>query len=196
MKDAASPLILIGMFDSPFVRRVAVSMHLLNIAFEHRNWSVGADFERIRQHNPLGRVPTLLLEDGTALIESGAILDYLDDRVGPAKALLPATGEARRTALQIMAIAGGAAEKAVLQVYETVFRPAQKRHEPWVARCRLQMLSALNELETRAAAVGDGAWLAGPHLSQADITVACIFSFLDQAMGLRADAAAPAPTVA
>jgi len=63
-------LILIGMFDSPFVRRVAVSMNLLGIAFEHRNWSVGKDFELIRQFNPLGRVPTLVQPDGEALIES------------------------------------------------------------------------------------------------------------------------------
>ncbi len=79
-------IILIGMFDSPFVRRVAVSMHLLGIPFEHRNWSVGKDFERIREFNPLGRVPTLVLDDGEALIESAAILDYLDDFVGPARA--------------------------------------------------------------------------------------------------------------
>ena len=59
-------MILIGMFDSPFVRRVAVSMNLLGIAFEHRNWSVGKDFELIRQFNPLGRVPTLV--DGGGML--------------------------------------------------------------------------------------------------------------------------------
>ena len=75
-------MILIGMFDSPFVRRVAVTMHWLGIQFEHRNWSVGKDFERIRQFNPLGRVPTLVLPDGEALIESSAILDFLDELAG------------------------------------------------------------------------------------------------------------------
>jgi drug/metabolite transporter (DMT)-like permease len=77
-------MILIGMFDSPFVRRVAVTMNLLKIPFEHRNWSVGKDFDRIREFNPLGRVPTLVLDDGESLIESAAILDYLDDLVIPA----------------------------------------------------------------------------------------------------------------
>ena len=62
-------MILIGMFDSPFVRRVAVSMQLVGKTFEHRNWSVGKDFERIREHNPVGRVPTLVLDDGEALPE-------------------------------------------------------------------------------------------------------------------------------
>ena len=76
-------MILIGMFDSPFVRRVAVSMHLLGIAFEHRNWSVGKDFELIRQFNPLGRVPILVQPDGETLIESAAILDLLDEYAGP-----------------------------------------------------------------------------------------------------------------
>ena len=57
-------MILIGMFDSAFVRRVAISMNLYGMAFEHRNWSVGPDFDRIRQYNPLGRVPTLVLPDG------------------------------------------------------------------------------------------------------------------------------------
>jgi glutathione S-transferase len=75
-------MILIGMFDSPFVRRVAVSMNLLGIPFEHRNWSVGRDFELIRQFNPLGRVPALVQADGDTLIESSAILDFLDEQVG------------------------------------------------------------------------------------------------------------------
>ena len=89
-------MILIGMFDSPFVRRVAVSMTLLEISFEHRNWSVGKDFELIRQFNPLGRVPALVLADGESLIDSTAILDFLDDSVGPERALLPSTGKERR----------------------------------------------------------------------------------------------------
>ena len=82
-------MILIGMFDSPFVRRVAVSMNVLGVAFEHRNWSVGKDFELIRQFNPLGRVPTLVQPDGEALIESSAILDFLDECAGPERALMP-----------------------------------------------------------------------------------------------------------
>src|SRR6202167_3570559 len=96
-------MILIGMFDSPFVRRVAVSMNLLEIPFEHRNWSVGKDFELIRQFNPLGRVPALVLADGESLIDSAAILDFLDDSVGPERALLPRPGKERRDALRVVA---------------------------------------------------------------------------------------------
>jgi glutathione S-transferase len=89
-------VLLIGMFDSPFVRRVAISMQWLDIGYEHADWSVGRDFDRIRQHNPLGRVPTLVLDDGEVLAESAAILDYLDDRVGPARALPQDASVARR----------------------------------------------------------------------------------------------------
>ena len=67
-------------------------MKLLDIPFEHANWSVGKDFDRIRRYNPLGRVPTLVLDDGEALMETTAILDYLDDRVGAERALLPRSG--------------------------------------------------------------------------------------------------------
>src|ERR1700744_2943766 len=118
---------LIGMFDSPFVRRVAVSMNLLKVAFEHRNWSVGKDFELIRQFNPLGRVPALVQTDGDTLIESAAILDFLDEAAGPSRALLPRSGGQRREALRIIAIAVGGAEKGLTQVYDPAFRPPENR---------------------------------------------------------------------
>lgn len=180
---ADRPMILIGMFDSPFVRRVAVTLVILGIAFEHRNWSVGKDFDRIREFNPLGRVPTLVLPDGEALADSAAILDHLDQTVGVARALLPPAGRARRDAQRFMALAAGAAEKGVLQIYERVFRPEDKRHEPWTARCRTQMHGALAELE-RAAALRAAGWLIGDALTQADVTVACVMTFLHEALAV------------
>ena len=171
------------MFDSPYVRRVAVSLRLLGFDFEHRNWSVGADFERIRAHNPLGRVPTLVLDDGEALADSVAILDWIDETAGPDRALLPPRGAARRQALQLMALATGAADKGVAQLYEGAFRPAEKRHEPWVARCRTQMQAALDQLE-RACADAPGTWLLGETLTQADITLTAVSTFLHEALQL------------
>ena len=85
-------MLLIGMFDSPFVRRVAITMKLLELPFEHANWSIGRDFDRIREYNPLGRVPTLVTAGGESLMESGAILIYLGDKTGK---LLPKSGEPR-----------------------------------------------------------------------------------------------------
>jgi glutathione S-transferase len=182
----ATEAILIGMFDSPFVRRVAVSMKLLWVPFEHRNWSIGKDFQLIRQFNPLGRVPTLVQPDGEALFESGAILDYLDERVGPERALLPGSGEPRRESLRIMAAAIGAAEKGVSQVYESAFRPPEKRYRPWVERCHTQMHAALAQLD-RACQSRNGDWLIGSSLSQADITSTCVYTFLSDALGINRD---------
>ena len=177
------------MFDSPFVRRVAVSMNCLGVDFEHRNWSVGRDFELIRQFNPLGRVPTLVQPDGEALIESNAILDFLDDCAGPERALMPASGKNRRTALRMMAIATGAAEKGVAEIYETVFRPPEKRHRPWVERCRTQVHAALAELD-RLCQARSTQWLIGDRMTQPDITVACVFTFLVEALALEGTAEA------
>lgn len=179
---------LIGMFDSPYVRRVAVSMKRLGLPFEHRNWSVGADFDRIREFSPLGRVPVLVLDDGSALVESGAILDALDDLAGPSRSLLPATGTLRREALRLMSLAVGAGEKAREQVYERMVRPPEKYHEPWVVRCRDQMHGALGELERSCAHRGPSGWLVDDRFTQADITVACICTFLSDSLDALADA--------
>jgi glutathione S-transferase len=175
-------MLLIGMFDSPYVRRVAVGMHLCGIAFEHAPWSVGAEFERIRKYNPLVRVPTLVLDSGEVLLESAALLDYLDELVGPEQALLPRAGRERRSALKLMALAGGAADKGREQIYERAFRPADKRHDPWLARCRTQMHGALGELERHASERGAGRWLIGERLTHADITLVCAFTFLCDAL--------------
>jgi glutathione S-transferase len=181
----SKPLVLIGMFDSPFVRRTAVSAALLGIPYEHRNWSVGSDFDRIRSFNPLGRVPTLVLGDGEALIESAVILDYLDEMAGEARALVPRSGSERRQVLRIIALASGAAEKGVAQIYERAFRPEEKRHPEWVARCASQMHGALAELD-RVATACSGTWLVGDQMSQADVTTTCVFTFLREALAIDA----------
>jgi glutathione S-transferase len=84
-----TPMILIGQFDSPFVRRVGIALRLYDLPFEHRPWSTFGDADKIAPYNPLRRVPTLLLDDGEVLIESTAILDHLDEKVGPSRAAGP-----------------------------------------------------------------------------------------------------------
>lgn len=171
-------MLLIGMLDSPFVRRVAVSLKRLGLDYEHGNWSVGRDFERIRQYNPLVKVPTLVLDEGEVLSDSAAILDHLDDLAGPERALLPASGAVRRQALQLMVLATGACEHARDLLYERAMRPPEKQYEPWCERRRLQLQGAVAEMERRVAARADQPWLLGATLTQADITVACAFAFL------------------
>jgi glutathione S-transferase len=177
-------MILIGMFDSPFARRVAISAALLHLPFEHRNWSVGRDFDRIREFNPLGRVPALVLDTGETLIESTMILDYLDDQAGPARALLPTSGVARRQAQRYIALATGAVDKGIHVVIERVFRPADKHHAAWTDRCRLQVHGALTELDRLCVTTGDREWLLGPVMTQADVTLASYVTYLRDAMPL------------
>jgi glutathione S-transferase len=162
-------------------------MKLLEMPFEHANWSVGRDFDRIRHYNPLGRVPTLVTEEGDRLMESAAILDYLDELAGPQRALLPRSGRDRREALNLMAMATGAAEKGVLQLYERAFRPEEKRHPPWVDRCRLQMSSSLAAIDRHLGERGVSQWLVGKQMTQADITVVCVYTFLNDALKVAAD---------
>ena len=133
-------------------------------------------------------MPTLVTNEGQTLMESGAILDYLDELAGPERALLPRSGPARRQALNLMAMATGAAEKGVLQIYERVFRPESKRHEPWVERCRLQMSASLGAIDHYLGERGVSQWLVGKRMTQADITAVCAFTFLDDALRVAADA--------
>ncbi len=178
-------MILIGMYDSSYTRRVAIAMALYGMPFEHRAWSVGRDFDRIREYSPLGRAPTLVLDDGEVLTESAMMLDYLDDVVGPQRALMPATGLARRDAQRLIALATGAIDKAVLIVLERIFRPVEMHSEPWLSRCRVQVEGALHELENACAARASHDWLIGDAMTHADIAVACFTTHLREALPLE-----------
>src|SRR5580704_12911183 len=106
-------MILIGQYDSPFVRRVAIAMRLYGVGYQHRPWSTFGDGDRLAPFNPLRRVPTLVLAAGEVGIDSAASLDHLDAIAGPAKALIAQSGPARRQALKVCALATGLADKAV-----------------------------------------------------------------------------------
>jgi glutathione S-transferase len=163
-------MILIGQYDSPFVRRVGIALQLYGLAYEHRPWSTFGDAELIAPFNPLRRVPTLVLDNGEVLIESGAILDYLDEVVRPERALIADSGEARRHALKVCALATGLADKAVALFYEQVLHQATS--DRWVARCRAQIGDSLTALEASRAALDTPFWF-GDAIGHADIAVAC-----------------------
>lgn len=165
---------LVGQYDSPYVRRVAVSLHLLGVPFTRNPISVFADAAEMARINPLGRVPSLVLDGGEVLIDSAAILDHLDETVGPERALLPPSGPERRRALRITALATGAIDKAGAIVYERLLRPAEKVHEPWIDRCRGQLRVALAALDAERTAP----WFLGRRLMQPDIAVAAMLGYL------------------
>ena len=101
-------MILVGQYDSPFVRRVGVTLHLYGIPFTRNAISVFTDVDEMARINPLVRIPSLVLDSGETLIDSAAILDTLDEMVGPSRALTPPSGTARRRVMQATALAAGA----------------------------------------------------------------------------------------
>jgi glutathione S-transferase len=171
-------MFLIGQYDSPFVRRVAIALRLYGLHFDHRPWSTFGEGDRIAPYNPLRRVPTLVLEGGEALIESMAILDYLDELVGPEKAMIAGSGPARRHALKVCALATGLGDKAVSLVYERVLRKDALRL--WVERCEAQIGGVLEVLEKQRAAIPTPYWF-GERIGHADIAVACVLRFTGEA---------------
>jgi glutathione S-transferase len=171
-------MILIGQYDSPFVRRVAIALRLYELPYEHWPWSTFGDGDKIAPYNPLRRVPTMVLHSGEVLIESTAILDYLDEWVGPGKAMIAARGPERRHALEICALATGLADKAVSLLYERALR--KKESKVWVERCQAQIGGVLEALEKQRAAIAKPFWF-GEHIGHADIAVACVLRVTGEA---------------
>jgi len=138
---------LIGMLDSPYVRRVAVSLQLLGVPFEHQSLSVFRTFDQFRQINPVVKAPTLVTDDGTVLMDSTLILQYAETLAAPGRSLTPSEPAALLRSLRVLGLALAACDKGVQIVYERNVRPAEKLHQPWVERVTLQMLSAFDALE-------------------------------------------------
>ena len=160
---------LVGMLDSPYVRRVAISLDLYGVAFEHQSLSVFRTFDEFAQINPVVKAPTLVLDDGTVLMDSSLILDYLEALAPADKKLLPQAPAARARDLQVLGLALAACEKSVQIVYEHNLRPAEKLHAPWLERISGQLLAAYGLLDKLVA--GDDT------LNQASITAAVAWSF-------------------
>ena len=171
-------MILIGQYDSPYVRRVAITMRLYDLHYEHRPWSVFGDGDKLATYNPLRRVPTLLVNDELVLIETFAIIDFLDERVGRDRAMIAENGNAQRDALKVCALASGLADKAVSLVYERVLH--ETTSPDWVARCEQQIGDVLDALELDRGARSTSYWF-GNDIGHADIAVACAMRFVTEA---------------
>lgn len=171
-------MILIGQYDSPFVRRVAIAMRLYGLPFEHEPWSTFGDRDRIAEFNPLSRVPTLVLDDGDVVIESAAILDYLDEIAVGKPPLVAQKGIERRQALKICALSTGLADKAVSLLYEGLLR--SEKSSVWVERCETQIARVLDVLENDLAERKSSYWF-GDDIGHADIAAACALRFLREA---------------
>ena len=170
-------MILIGRFQSPFVRRVAVTLKQYGLPFEHKSISTMTDRVAIQAYNPLARVPALEIDGGEVLVDSAAIIDYLDELAGPVKSITPGKGVERRKVQRAIALATGACEKAVGGIYEKAKRPAEKVHQPWLDQIEGQASEGLAALEE----MNPSPWLTGGRMTQADVTAVCVFDFIKTA---------------
>ena len=170
---------LYGSFGSPFTRRVATTLLIYKLKYEHLilRSNVPDELEQLKKFNPLARIPALETDDGMALVDSVTILDYLDQQVAPDKTLVPLTGMVRTQMLSLIGIAAGAVEKSVACYYEegiNAKRPADKVHRPWVDRMYEQTKDGLEAIEQLV----NGPWIMGDHITQVDVSVVCFWDFI------------------
>lgn len=171
---------LIGMLDSPYVRRVAVSLRLLGLPFEHRSLSVFRNFDEFERINPVVKAPTLVCDDGEVLMDSTLILEYAEALAHP-RTLMPASRSDLQHDLRLIGLALAACEKSVQIIYERALRPPEKQHAPWVQRVTSQMLGAWGQLEQELARQAPAA--DRETIRQAGVTVAVAWHFTQQLLG-------------
>jgi glutathione S-transferase len=162
---------LIGMLDSPYVRRVAISLKVLGLAFDLEQVSVFRHFDRFARINPVVKAPTLITDDGVVLMESTLILEHIAE-IAPRR-LMPADRASHTRALRQVGLALAACEKSVSVIYECNQRPAEKQHQPWLDRMGGQLLAAYRALEEEASPD----WFTGEELMQPQITCAVAWRF-------------------
>lgn len=180
---------LIGMLDSPYVRRVAVSLQLLGLPFQHRSLSVFRTFVEFSRINPVVKAPTLVCDDGTVLMDSTLILDYAESLAAPRRSLMPVRIDERGHALRLIGLALAACEKSVQIIYERTLRPAEKQHAPWLERVAGQLLAACAALEAEVA--HRPLAVASETIDQAGVSTAVAWRFIRETSAaeiVRADA--------
>lgn len=170
-------MILIGQYDSPFVRRVAVTLQLYKIFYEHRPWSAVGEGDKIAEFNPLMRVPTLVTADGKAVTDSATIIQLLDHMAGFG-AFLGRNWPQQGDVLRLTAFAQGVAEKGVALLYERAFH--KDAVPAWTARLHAQIENTLAMLDMERAEIKTP-WLFGERLSHADVMIGTMFAFLREA---------------
>jgi glutathione S-transferase len=175
-------MLLIGVNRSPYTRRVAITLKHYGVPYEQRDLSGFGDRAEVRAANPLGRIPALMLDDGETLIDSGAIVDHLDQTYGGTQPLTPAAGADRRAVLKMAALMMGACDKGLHAAYERNHHPPEKVHAPWIEDCLAQMKIAL-------AAVDGMLEPSQPYLLLGRVTQADICAFIAERLtrGLKID---------
>jgi glutathione S-transferase len=181
---------LIGMWDSPYVRRVAVSLKFLGVPFAAEQVSVFRHFDTFAAINPVVKAPTLVTNDGLVLMDSALILEHVSLLAAPERRLMPTDLKDHAQAQRIIGLALAASEKAIQIVYEHNLRPAEKLHQPWLDRVHGQLASALGLLDKEIRP--RDAWLFAPRPLQPDITAAVAWRFVaEMVAGMKTSTAYP-----
>ena len=182
---------LIGMLDSPYVRRVAVALLAAGAPFEHKPLSLFRHIPAFSEINPLLKAPTLVTDDGIVLVDSTLILDHLLATYPAMTALTPANPADRTRALRLTGLSLLVMEKAVQRHYERALRPAEKAHQPWIDRIDGQLHAGLAALDRELPSAG----FSFGALGLSDIAAACAFGFVTGTVGDLVDVA-PYPNLA
>jgi len=181
-------MLLIGVNRSPYTRRVAITLQAYGVPYEQQALSGFGNRAEVRAKNPLGRIPALVLDNGEVLLDSGAIIDHLDEAYGRDRALTPAAGADRRAVLKVAALMMGACDKGLQAAYERNHHPAEKVHQPWIDDCMAQMTTALAAVEAMADPTKP--YLLLGRLTQADVT-AFIAERLARGLGVDTETQTP-----
>lgn len=165
---------LIGMLDSPYVRRVAISLAHLNVPFEHEAVSVFSTFEKFQHINAVVKAPTLVSNDGTILMESSLILQFIEATLTIGDSLWSKHPAILQQEMSAVSFALAACEKSVQIIYERNLRPASAQYEPWMERVRGQLIAAYTGLEQL---VQNNSAIFSTTRNQASITAAVAWQF-------------------
>ena len=163
---------LIGMLDSPYVRRVAVSLQLLGLPFEHRSVSVFRGFDEFSRINPVVKAPTLICDDGEAIMDSSLIIQFIESK--HTRSLWSGDPAERQHEFRAVSLALAACDKSVQIVYERNLRPKEAQYEPWMERVTGQVLAAYSGLEAQ---VKSKHGIFSGALNQASISAAVAWQF-------------------
>lgn len=166
---------LIGMLDSPYVRRVAISLEYLGVPFEHEAISVFSTFEQFQDVNPVVKAPSFVCDDGEVLMDSSLILQFFEaTQTGAGSLWTKSSAKLMQHETRAVGLALAACEKSAQIVYERNLRPPSAQYEPWIERVKRQLLAAYAGLE-REVQVHKLAF--SESRSQASITAAVAWQF-------------------
>jgi glutathione S-transferase len=165
---------LIGMLDSPYVRRVAISLEILGVPFSHEPVSVFSTVEKFKSINPVVKAPTLVCDDGEVMMDSSLILQFVELTAARGRSLWASDPQELQHQFRAASLALAACEKSVQIVYERNLRPKEAQYEPWMGRVTGQLLAAYSALE-REVRLRPAVFAAADN--QAALTAAVVWQF-------------------